>query len=50
MTEFCALRSKAYACKLDDDTEHKKTKGTKKCIIKRQLMFENYKESLFMIK
>ena len=29
------------------DTEHKKAKGTKKCIIKRELMFQNYKESLF---
>ena len=25
MTEFCALKSKAYAYKLDDDTEHKKS-------------------------
>ena len=32
---------------MDDDTEHKKAKGTKKCIIKRRLMFENYKDSLF---
>ena len=47
MTEFCAVRAKAYAYKLDDDIEHKKAKGTKKCIIKRELMFENYKESLF---
>ena len=38
--------AKAYAYKLDDDTEHKKAKGTKKCIIKRELMFENYKDSL----
>ena len=30
MTEFCALRSKAYAYKLDDNTEHKRAKGTKK--------------------
>ena len=30
MTEFCALRGKAYACKWDDNTEHKKAKGTKK--------------------
>ena len=30
MTEFCALRAKAYAHKLGDDTEHKKAKGTKK--------------------
>ena len=47
MTEFCALRAKAYAYKLDDDTEHKRAKGTKNCIIKREPMFENYKDSLF---
>ena len=37
--EFCALRAKAYAYKLDDDTEHKNTKGTKKCIVKRETIF-----------
>ena len=47
VTEFCALRAKAYTYKLDDDTEHKKAKGTKKCVIKREFMFENYKDSLF---
>ena len=47
MTEFCALRAKAYAYKLSDDTECKKAKGTKKSVIKRELMFENYKDSLF---
>ena len=47
ITEFCALIGKTYAYKLDDDTEHKKAKGTKKCIIKRELMFESYKDSLF---
>ena len=47
VTEFCALKAKAYAYKLDDDTEHKKAKGTKKCIIKRELMFQNYENSLF---
>ena len=46
LTEFCALRAKSYAYKLDDDTEHKKAKGTKKCIIERELMFENHKDSL----
>ena len=25
----------------------KKAKGTKKCIVKRELMFENYKDALF---
>ena len=47
MKEFCALRAKTYAYLMDDDKESKKAKGTKKCIIKRRLMFENYKDSLF---
>ena len=47
MTEFCAIRAKTYAYKLDEDTEIKKAKGTKKCIVKRELMFENYKDALF---
>ena len=32
---------------MDDDSEHKKAKGTKKCVIKRRLMFENYTDCLF---
>ena len=47
MTEFCALRAKAYAYKLDDDTEMKKSKGTKKCIVKREITFKNYVDALF---
>ena len=47
MTEFCALRAKAYAYKLDDDTEMKKAKGTKKCIVKREITFKNYADALF---
>ena len=47
MTEFCALIAKAYAYKLDDDTEHKKAKGTKKCIVKREITFKNYVDALF---
>ena len=43
MKEFCALRAKTYSYLMDDDSEVEKTKGTKKCIIKRELMFENYK-------
>ena len=46
MTEFCALRAKAYAYKLSDDTECKKAKGTKKSVMKRELIFEIYKDSL----
>ena len=47
MTESCALRAKAYACKLHNDTELKKAKGTKKCVVKRELMFENYVDASF---
>ena len=28
---------------MDDDSEKKKDKGTKKCVIKRRIMFENYR-------
>ena len=47
MTEFCALRAKAYAYKLDDDTEMKRAKGTKKCIVKREITFKSYADALF---
>ena len=45
MKEFCALRSQTYVYLMDDDSEKKSTKETKKCIIKRRLMFENCKDS-----
>ena len=32
---------------MDDDSEKKKTKGIKKCVIKRRLKFKNYNDSLF---
>ena len=32
---------------MDDDGEKKKAKWIKRCVIKRTLMFENYKGSLF---
>ena len=47
MKEFCTLRAKRYAYLLEDDSEQKKAKGTKKCMIKRRIMFENYKDTLF---
>ena len=47
MIVFCALRAKAYAYLIEDGSEHKKAKGTKKCIIKREITFQNYKDSLF---
>ena len=45
--EFVALREKEYSYLMNDDSEHKKAKGTKKCVIKRRLMFENYTDCLF---
>ena len=47
MTEFEAFRAKAYAYLMEEGSEHKKAKERKKCVIKRKLMFENYKDSLF---
>ena len=47
MTEFIALRAKAYAYITEDGSVHKRAKGTKKCIIKREIMFEHYKDCLF---
>ena len=43
MKEFVGLRAKTYAYLMDDDSEHKKAKGTKKCVIKRILKFTDYK-------
>ena len=47
MKEFCVLRAKAYSYLIDDNSEIKKSKGTKNCVIKQELMFENYKDCLF---
>ena len=35
MKGFVGLRVKTYAYLMDDDTEDKKAKGTKKCVIKK---------------
>ena len=46
INDFCTLRAKTYSYLMDDNSEVKKSKGTKKCVIKCRLMFENYKDSL----
>ena len=53
MKEFIVLRTKTYAYLTDDDDdddddddETKKIREIKKCVIKRKLMFENYKDCL----
>ena len=50
MIEFCGVRAKTWAYLLHDDTKHKKAKGTKKSVIKRGLIFKNYKDCLFNYK
>ena len=47
MTQVVALRSKTHAYLMDHGSNHKKVKGTKKCVIKQKLMFQNYKDCLF---
>ena len=47
MKEFCALRAKTYSYSMDDNSKIKKSKGTKKCVVKRKFMFENYEDCLF---
>ena len=47
ITEFVALRPKAYVYLDDYGNEHKKAKGTKKCVIKQKIMFQNFKYCLF---
>ena len=40
------LRAKNYSHLIDDGSEDKKAKGTKMCVVKRKLKFENYKNCL----
>ena len=47
ITEFVGLRPKAYSYITNDFIETKKAKGTKKCVIKKMLRFEDYKKFLF---
>ena len=43
--EFAGLRAKNYSYLIDDGSEGKKEKGTKNCVIKRKIKFEDYKNS-----
>ena len=44
--EFVTLRPKTYSYLTDDGKEDKKDKGTKKCVIKRMIKFNDYKNCL----
>ena len=56
MTKFVALRAKTYSFLIDEYTDedydknkivNKKAKETKKCVVKIQILFNNYVDSLF---
>ena len=47
ITEFVALRPKAYSYITNDFIELKKAKGIKKCVVNKMLRFEDYKKCLF---
>ena len=48
MKRFVGLRPKTYFYLMyDDDSEHKKAIGTKKCVIKGRLKFNDCKNCLF---
>ena len=46
ITEFVTLRPKTYSYLTDDGKEDKKSKETKKCIIKKIIKFNDYKKCL----
>ena len=46
MTEFIALRPKLYSFRKLDGVENKKCKGIKKCMVKKTLSFDDYKNCL----
>ena len=46
MKEFLGLRAEIYHYLKDNNDEDKKAKGTKKCVIKRKLKFQDYRNCL----
>ena len=46
ITEFVTLRPKTYSYLTDDGKEDKKAKGTKKCVIKKMIKFNDYEKCL----
>ena len=46
MIDFVGLRANTYSYLIDDGSEYKKAKGTKKCVIKRKLKLDDYKNCL----
>ena len=46
ITEFITVKPKTYSYLTDDGKEDKKAKGTKKCVIKKMIKFNDYKKCL----
>ena len=46
ITEFVTVRPETYSYLTDDSKEDKKAKGTKKCVIKKIIKFNDYKKCL----
>ena len=46
IAKFVGLKIKTSSCLMDDGSKDKKAKDTKKCVKKRKLKFENYKNCL----
>ena len=46
ITEFVTLRPRTYSYLTDNGKEDKKAKGTKKCVIKKMIKFNDYKKYL----
>ena len=46
ISEFITLRPKTYSYLTDEGKEDKKAKGRKKCVIKRVIKFNDYKNCL----
>ena len=46
MTKFVSYRPKKYSYLIEDGSDDKKAKGTKQCVLKRILKFNDYKYCL----
>ena len=42
MKEYIGFRAEIYSYLIDDGSENKKAKSTKKCVIKRKLKLQDY--------
>ena len=48
ITEFIGLRAKLYSYTVDgEDQSHNKAKGTKQCVVKRDITINDYRDSLY---